>query len=169
MERPLFYPSCQCPLFPERRRAGTWTLEFDENAIFKRTIDDSLYLIYQKGSADSHNDLRVLEEDDKAMFQRYYRIAIGDLKVALARRMDDPGTGVDDDGEGRTYFFLSVTNNHEELMIQPLHTHCVEYLIKAILQMFYNRHFGKDTEMDEIKHCIHFRRGPVRRKIRPLL
>lgn len=136
----------------------TWTVEINENDVFARCINESLY--HSKGG------LTAIQDDDKAQFHMYFTSAIAGLNTILARRMETPVCYGDDNVS--VVFILHMHDNHDDNILPTLIIHCYDYVVKKILESWYHNNFGSELEKLEINHCIHYRTNPVHRRIRPL-
>jgi hypothetical protein len=105
-----------------------------------------------------------MQEDDKGQFKVYFDAAVANLHMLLARRMEEPPAE-----SGMTLFFeLQMHHNHDNNMLPILVNHCYNYLVKKVLEQWYNADLGSELEKLEINHCLHYRKHPVRRMPRPL-
>jgi hypothetical protein len=59
-------------------------------------------------------------------------------------------------------------DNHDNNILPLLINHCYTYVVKKVLEQWYNADLGSELERLEINHCLHFRKHPVRRRIGPL-
>lgn len=151
----------------ERMLTGTWTISINEEEVFKRVTDETLYNMYMRAAKNPKGDLAAIQDDDEPTFHRYYTRALMELQVLLARRMEFPGGGVDTTDKVTT-FSLRMSMNHEPYVLQPLATYCLEFIIKKVLEQWYQTSFDSETEREGVLHCLHFRRKAVRRRLPPL-
>ena len=143
----------------------TWTLTINEDNIFARCTNESLYQAYARTEENLKGDMVVMQDDDRDQFKAYYNVAIADLTTILARRLDYPVSAYDN----ITSFNLLMHDNHDDIMASVLATHCIEYVIKKVLEQWYRADFGAELERLEINHCLHYRKNPVRRRVSPLI
>jgi hypothetical protein len=140
----------------------TWTITISEDEVFSRCTNESLYQAYNRSSDNPKGDAVVIQEDDKGQFSLYFSNAIANLRMLLARRMDD--SGLDD----MTTFKLLMHHNHDDNILPILISHCYDYVTKKVLEQWYGADLGSEAAKLEINHCLHYRRHPVRRMIGPL-
>jgi hypothetical protein len=142
----------------------TWTITIDEEEIFSRCTNESLYQAYNRTKENPKGDALVIQEDDMEQFHVYFSSALANLRMILARRMDstpiDPSLGIS--------ITLQMHDNHDDNIFPILVNHCYEYLVKNVLEQWYRVDFGSELERLEINHCLHYRKHPVRRRIGPL-
>lgn len=142
----------------------TWTITIDEEEIFSRCTNESLYQAYNRTEENPKGDALVIQEDDMGQFHVYFSAALANLRMILARRMGDtpidPSLGIS--------IVLHMHDNHDDNIYPLLVNHCYEYLVKKILEQWYHADFGSELERLEINHCLHYRKHPVRRRIGPL-
>lgn len=145
-----------------------WTIEIDEEKVFARCTNESLYQAYSRAEENPKGDAVVIQEDDRGQFNVYFANAIANVHMLLARRMVEPPYTCECKGKKTVIFDLLMHDNHDENMWPILTTHCYEYLVKKVLEQWYHADFGSELEKLEINHCIHYRKNPVRRRVRPL-
>lgn len=143
----------------------TWTVEINEDIVFERCTNESLYQAYNREESNPKGDAVVIQEDDRGQFRVYFAHAIANLHMMLARRMAEPtiSTGI------VTKFVLQMHDNHDNNVLPMLVNHCYEYIIKKVLEQWYRADLGSELERLEINHCLHYRKYPVRRRVTPLL
>lgn len=141
----------------------TWTIEINQDEVFARCTNESLYQAYNRHDENPKGDAIVIQEDDKGQFKRYYDAALAGLQILLARRMGWHSTC-----EHSTIFELHMHDNHDDNILPVLINHCYEYVIKKVLEQWYHVDFGSEIERLEINHCIHYRKHPVRRRVMPM-
>lgn len=144
----------------------TWTIEINENEVFARCTNESLYQSYNRMAANPKGDAVIMQEEDKDQFHSYFSYAIAGLNVLLARRMEEPFQYGSECGD--VVFKLQMHDNHDNAILPTLNIHCYEYVTRKILEQWYHTDFGSELEKWEINHCLHYRKNPVRRKIGPL-
>lgn len=142
----------------------TWTIEIDENEVFSRCTNESLYQAYNRSEENPKYDAVVIQDDDRGQFRIYYARAMANLKMLLARRMVESSI----DYSVSSSFELEMHDNHDNAILPILLNHCYEYVVRQILEQWYHADFGSELEKWEINHCLHYRRNPVRRRIGPL-
>ena len=130
----------------------TWNIEINEDEVFARCTNESLYQAYMRTEQNAKGDMVVMQEDDRAQFNVYFAHAIANLHMLLARRMAEPSFS----NEITTTFVLQMHDNHDN-NIQPI-----------LNNQWYHADFGSEIERLEINHCLHYRKHPVRRRIGPL-
>lgn len=137
----------------------TWTIVLSEDEIFSRCVNESLYHVNNRMV-----EAPVIQDDDRAQFGLYLSVAVADLRMMLARRMDEqeitPALSLT--------FKLNMHDNHDNNIFPILVNHCYEFVVKKVLEQWYHTSFGSDLERLEINHCLHYRKKPVRRRIGPL-
>ena len=64
-----------------------------------------------------------------------------------------------------TTYFMPMTANHEDSLIEPLGAHCLEFLVARLMEKWYGHgsDFGANKEKEEIRHILHYRRYPIER------
>ena len=143
----------------------TWTIEIDENEVFARCTNESLYQAYNRAEENPKYDAVVIQDDDRGQFKLYYAHAIANLQMLLARRMSEPYCYCNGD---HSVFMLEMHDNHDNNILPILINHCYEYVVRQILEQWYRADFGSELERWEINHCLHYRKNPVRRRVGPL-
>jgi hypothetical protein len=145
----------------------TWTIPISEDDIFARCTNESLYQAYVRTSDNQKGDAVVMQEDDRGQFRIYFSTAIANLHMMLARRMEEPSYEYIG-GCGDVAFTLQMHDNHDNNVLPMLITHCNDYVVKKVLEQWYKVDFGSELARLEILHCLHYRKHPVRRRVRPL-
>ena len=141
----------------------TWTINISEDKVFAMCVNESLYQAYNRSSDNPKGDAVVMQEDDKGQFAVYFGVALANLRMLLARRMEDSPITND-----KTTFVLQMHDNHDDNILPILIEHCYQYLKKKVLEQWYNADLGSEVEKLEINHCLHYRKRPVRRRITPM-
>ena len=159
----------------DRRITNVWTVTINEEEVFNRVTDESLMNSYQRVPENSKGDGNVITNDDRAYFERYYRVSLAELSALLARRTTRVGgsiVNVKDENTGflTTVYTMPMTCNHESALLPALASHCLEFMIAKVLEKWYGKgtDFGSETETSEIRHILHFRRIPIDRPQRPI-
>lgn len=147
----------------------TWIIKINEDEVFARCVDESLYQAYNRIDENPKGDSIVIQDDDKGQFRIYYNIAMSFLHTLLARRLEEPAVDFWNGYSGTTTFELQMHDNHDNNMLQVLAVHCVNFLVKKIMEQWYHSDFGSELERLEINHCLHYRKNPVRRRLDPLI
>lgn len=142
----------------------TWTIVIDEHEVFARCTNESLIQSYMRADANPKGDAAVMQDDDMGQFSLYFSVAIADLTMLLARRMDEMPVSTN----LNTTFTLQMHDNHDNNIMPVLVNHCYEFVVKKVLEQWYHVNFGSELEKLEINHCLHYRKHPVRRRVRPL-
>lgn len=145
----------------------TWTIEINEDEVFNRCTNESLYQAYNRADANPKGDAVVMQEDDKGMFRMYFANAIANLHMIMARRMAEPVWDYCGCGSEVT-FHLQMHENHDNNMLPILTTHCYDYVVKRVLEQWYHADMGSELSKLEINHCLHYRKNPVRRRVGPV-
>ncbi len=140
----------------------TWTITISEDEVFSRCTNETLYQAYNRSAENPKGDAVVIQEDDRGQFSLYFSNALANLRMVLARRMDD--SGLDD----MTTFKLLMHHNHDDNILPILISHCYDYVVKKVLEQWYGADLGSESAKLEINHCLHYRKHPVRRMIGPL-
>ena len=143
----------------------TWTIEINENEVFSRCTNETLYQAYNRTPENEKGDALVMQDDDRGMFHMYYATAIAHLHMMLAKRMDDPAIT----NEGVTTVTLQMHDNHDDNILPILVNHCYEYVVRKVLEQWYRVDFGSELERFEVTHCLYYRKNPVRRRVAPLI
>lgn len=142
----------------------TWTITLNEDEIFSRCTNESLYHVYNRMGDVPNKESLVIQDDDKAQALLYISVAAAELRMLLARRMKDGGIST---SVGLS-FVLEMHDNHDNNIFPVLVNHCYEFVVKKVLEQWYHADFGSELEKLEINHCLHYRKKPVRRRIGPL-
>lgn len=145
----------------------TWTVEINEDEVFNRCTNESLYQAYNRADANPKGDAVVMQEDDKGMFRMYFANAIANLHMIMARRMAEPVWDYCGCCSEVT-FYLQMHDNHDNNMLPILTTHCYDYVVKRVLEQWYHADMGSELIKLEINHCLHYRKNPVRRRVGPV-
>lgn len=142
----------------------TWTVTLNEEEIFSRCVNESLYHVTNRMADVPNNEVLIMQDDDREMFSVYLSAAAADLRMILARRMDEDATTP---AIGLT-FRLGMHDNHDNNIFPVLVNHCYEFVVKKILEQWYHTNLGSELEKLEINHCLHYRKKPVRRRMGPM-
>ncbi|MEE0237617.1 MAG: hypothetical protein UD961_15860 [Bacteroidales bacterium] len=142
----------------------TWIIEINEDEVFTRCTNETLYQAYGRVDENQKGDAMVIQDDDRGQFRIYFANAIANLHMMLARRMEEPevNSGL------TTRFTLHMHDNHDNNILPILINHCYQYVTRKVLEFWYQADFGSELEKLEINHCLHYRKHPVRRRIGPL-
>lgn len=158
-----------------RNITNIWTVTIDEREVFSRVTDESLLTSYQRADNNIKEDGSVITDDDRAFFERYYRLSLAELSALLARRTTRVGGSIINSKDQETGFITTVytlpmTDNHESALLHALASHCLEFIIARVLEKWYGRglDFGSEAEKEQIRHILHFRRIPIDRPSRVL-
>ena len=143
-----------------------WEIDINDNGVFSRCTNESLYHEHRR-SGNGYDSEMSINDDDRGQFRMYYENAIAQLHMMFARLIDEGEVDLCTGG-GSVVFKLQMHHNHNDNMIPILKTYCYDYIVKKILEQWYLKDFGSELAKLEVKHCLHFRKHPVRRKIGPL-
>lgn len=142
----------------------TWTITLNEDEIFSRVANESLYHVYNRMGEAPNKESLTIQDDDRAQVSLYISVAAADLRMLFARRMKDdnisPTIGLS--------YVLNMHDNHDNNIFPIMVNHCYEFVVKKVLEQWYHANFGSELEKMEINHCLHYRKQPVRRRIGPL-
>ena len=159
----------------DRTITNIWTITIREGEVFERVTDESLMASYQRAENNPKEDGSVITDDDRAFFERYYRLSLAELSALLAKRTTKYGGSIrnerdQDTGFITTVYTLAMTGNHESDLCQALASHCLEFIIAKVLEKWYGRgtDFGSEIEKQQIRHILNFRRFCVERPLRTL-
>lgn len=159
----------------DRTITNIWTITIRESEVFERVTDESLMASYQRAENNPKEDGSVITDDDRAFFERYYRLSLAELSALLAKRTTKYGGSIrnerdQDTGFITTVYTLAMTGNHESDLCQALASHCLEFIIAKVLEKWYGRgtDFGSEMEKQQIRHILNFRRFCVERPLRTL-
>lgn len=159
----------------DRTITNLWTIVLEESEVFERVTDESLMASYQRAPENPKEDGTVITDDDRAFFERYYRAALAELSALLAKRTYKYGGSISNDRDPETGFItttytLAMTINHESGLVQSLASHCLEFIIAKVLEKWYGRgtDFGSETERQQIRHILNYRRFCIERPGRPM-
>lgn len=156
-----------------------WTISLDKEKLFRETSTRSLLFINQNSKMPVTSDSNIILDDDKNIFKRYLTLAVEDLTVLLARRIPqskddypDEFKNIDnpiDNTSEKIQFCLLMSDNHDSNMLSPLVNNCREFLVRSILEKWYNVDFNSLDAERKIVHILQYRRKSPARKVRPLL
>lgn len=156
----------------DRTITNLWTITIHESEVFDRVTDESLMASYQRAENNPKEDGSVITDDDRAFFERYYRLSLAELSALLAKRTTKYGGGIrnerdPDTGFITTIYTLAMTANHESDLCQSLSSHCLEFIIAKVLEKWYGRgtDFGSEVEKQQIRHILNFRRFCIERPV----
>ena len=159
----------------DRTITNLWTIVLEESEVFERVTDESLMASYQRAPENPKEDGTVITDDDRAFFERYYRAALAELSALLAKRTYKYGGSISNDRDPDTGFItttytLAMTINHESGLVQALASHCLEFIVAKVLEKWYGRgtDFGSETEKQQIRHILNYRRFCIERPGRPM-
>lgn len=151
-----------------RAITNVWTITVDEAEVFDRFIDETIQERNRRTAANAPNIMA--SDDDKAILHRYYCACLAELSAVLARRTRRVGGGIGNETDETTKmitttFFMPMTANHEDSLVEPLGAHCLEFLVARLMEKWYGHgsDFGANAEKDEIRHILHYRRYPIER------
>lgn len=142
----------------------TWTITINEDEVFARCTNESLYQAYVRSAQNPNGDAVVMQDDDRGQFNMYFAFAVANLQMLLARRM----SGTPARTVSEVTFSLDMHDNNDDNIQPILVSHCYEYVVRQILEQWYKTDLGSEIEKLEINHCLHYRKNPVRRRINPL-
>jgi len=152
----------------DRTITSLWSVVVDEADVFKRFIDETIQENTRRSAANAPSFMA--SDDDKAIFHRYYCAALAELSALLARRTRRVGGGIGNEPDPntkmiKTTYFMPMTCNHEDSLIEALGAHCLEFLVARLMEKWYGQgsNFGGEKEKNEIRHILHFRRYPIER------
>lgn len=154
----------------DRTITNIWNITIYQSEVFERVTDESLMNSYQRAPENPKEDGTVITDDDRAYFERYYREALAELSALLAKRTYRYGGSITnekdpDTGYLTTKYVLAMTDNHESGLIQPLASHCLEFIIAKVQEKWYGHgtSFGSDVEKQAIRHILNHRRFCIER------
>lgn len=147
----------------------TWMIEINQDVVFDRCTNESLYNAYNRSEANPKGDAIVIQDDDRGQFNIYFSNAIAALGILLARRMPEPIMDYCGCCDREVSFQLLMHDNHDNNILPILKSHCYDFVVKNILEQWYHADFGSGLSRLEINHCLHYRKYPVRRRVAPLL
>lgn len=157
-----------------------WRLSFNYDELFRTA---SLKTSYNEDKiADKVDALgnTVILDDDKPMFNYYLAIAISELTGHLARRLDSQVQITDESGNAiinsgmvesdtDVTYYLVMTLNHEAHLLSALWRYCQEFLVRKVLEQWYDSLSPNSEEMRlKIYQILEYRKKPISRPIRPL-
>ena len=154
----------------DRRITKVWRITLHEKEVFNPAIDESILIATDRVKQNFRGEATAMTDDDRAFFERYYREALAELSVLLARRTTRVGGGIDSEKDEETGFLTTVytmpmTDNHEHELVPALSSHCLEFVVAKCLEKWFGHgnDFGSALEKEQIKHILHFRRWPIER------
>lgn len=142
----------------------TWTITINEDEVFSRCTNETLYQAYSRISDNPKGDAIVIKDEDRGQFNVYLSAAIANLRMLLARYMDESPI----ETNLSLTFNLQMHENHDNNVLPILINHCYDYVVKKVLEQWYHADFGSELSKLEINHCLHYRKKPVRRRVGPM-
>lgn len=150
-----------------------WDFIINREGIFNNVSLKTNYINDRK-VIEQRDDGRVLTEDDKALYEKYFKAAIADLNIILARyyRREFDDYDIDDDN---IYINLSLGVNFKDSVSFSMKEYIADFLELFILKKWYGPEadsLGISFELIEteskLKSATNYRSSPVRRPINPV-
>lgn len=158
----------------DRTIRTVWTVEVNEKDVFDRFIDETIHEGERRAVVQGRAILA--SDDDRATLHRYYRNCLAELSALLAKRTRRVGGNIVNETNEETklittYFYLPMTVNHEDALLQPLASHCLEFLVASLMEKWYGHgsDYGSRAEKEEIRSILNFRRYPIERPFSSIL
>ena len=142
----------------------TWKITINEDEVFSRCTNETLYQAYSRISENPKGDAIVIKDEDRGQFNVYLSAAVANLRMLLARYMNESSI---ETNLGLS-FELQMHENHDNNVLPILINHCYEYVVRKVLEQWYHADFGSELSRLDILHCLHYRKNPVRRRIGPV-
>ena len=142
----------------------TWKITINEDEVFSRCTNETLYQAYSRMSENPKGDAIVIKDEDRGQFNVYLSAAVANLRMLLARYMNESSI---ETNLGLS-FELQMHENHDNNVLPILINNCYEYVVRKVLEQWYHADFGSELSRLDILHCLHYRKNPVRRRIGPV-
>lgn len=142
----------------------TWKITINEDEVFSRCTNETLYQAYSRMSENPKGDAIVIKDEDRGQFNVYLSAAVANLRMLLARYMNESSI---ETNLGLS-FELQMHENHDNNVLPILINHCYEYVVRKVLEQWYHADFGSELSRLDILHCLHYRKNPVRRRVGPM-
>lgn len=142
----------------------TWKITINEDEVFSRCTNETLYQAYSRMSENPKGDAIVIKDEDRGQFNVYLSAAVANLRMLLARYMSESSI---ETNLGLS-FELQMHENHDNNILPILINHCYEYVVRKVLEQWYHADFGSELSRLDILHCLHYRKNPVRRRVGPM-
>ena len=157
----------------DRAITSVWSVVVNEQEVLDRFIDETIQEGERRKAMNAPS--LVASDDDKSNLHRYYCAALAELSALLARRTRRVGGGIGNETDHdtkmiTTTYFMPMTANHEDSLLEPLGAHCLDFLVARLMERWYGQgsNFGAEDIKKMIREVIHFRRFPIERPFRPL-
>jgi hypothetical protein len=148
-----------------------WEIRIPIADLFKMV---SLQTSYILNRFPIKSDFKILTEDDRAVFDDYLRLALGDLNIMLARYYQREFDEYEITSEF-IFLNLSLSLNCKDSISYSLNEYIKKFIEYSILKNWYGIEsyaLGIDAQLAEteykIKSSTNYRRVPVRRPINPI-
>ena len=143
-----------------------WVISIKKDDLFNEVSARSMYFVKNNSKEPVTSDSNVILDDDRNLCNIYMENAMQELLSALARRIKEDAVVND-----ATDFTMTLTmgGNHDENLLGPLKVACKEYLVKRILEQWFNGDMGSIAEYARITHLLQYRKKSPSRRVRPLL
>lgn len=158
----------------DRTITTVWTVEVNEKDVLDRFIDETIHEGERRSVVQGRAILA--SDDDRAILHRYYCNCLAELSALLAKRTRRVGGNIvnETDEETKlihTCFHMPMTANHEDALLQPLASHCLEFLVASLMEKWYGHgsDFGSNAEKQQIRDILNYRRYPVERPFSSIL
>ena len=142
----------------------TWKITINEDEVFSRCTNETLYQAYSRMSENPKGDAIVIKDEDRGQFNVYLSAAVANLRMLLARYMNESSI---ETNLGLS-FELQMHENHDNNVLPILINNCYEYVVRKVLEQWYHADFGSELSRLDILHCLHYRKNPVRRRVGPM-
>lgn len=153
-----------------------WTLTIKKGELFARVSNESIY-INNRLPESLKNPANEILEGDKPQFDRYYRRAISNTLVVLARYLDTEITpsSISEDGDLRLDIIPKL--DMRDTIAFSIDGYVMEYCEKIILKYWFGHvnsiALGIEKECSEVLEnltsALHYRKKPVSLPIHPVL
>ena len=142
----------------------TWKITINEDEVFSRCTNETLYQAYSRMSENPKGDAIVIKDEDRGQFNVYLSAAVANLRMLLARYMNESSI---ETNLGLS-FELQMHENHDNNVLPILINNCYEYVVRKVLEQWYHADFGSELSRLDILHCLHYRKNSVRRRVGPM-
>ena len=147
-------------------KESQWEISINKDDLFNEVSARSMYFVKLNSKEPVTSDANAILDDDRNLCNVYMENAMQELLSMLARRIKQDAVT-----NNTTEFKMTLTmgENHDENLLGPLKVSCKEYLVKRVLEQWYNGDMGAIGEYSRINHLLQYRKKSPSRRVRPLL
>lgn len=143
-----------------------WEISIKKDDLFNEVSARSMYFVKLNSKEPVTSDSNVILDDDRNLCNIYMENAMQELLSALARRIKEDAVV-----NNATNFTMTLTmsDSHDSNLLGALKVSCKEYLVKRILEQWFNGDMGSIAEYSRITHLLQYRKKSPSRRVRQLL